>query len=493
MCFRPIWTSLTSIIEEFIVVFLPQVWLLYSMTMENTPHLLLVDDDAATRLLLERFCKDQPFTVALASSGEQALQRYQEKRANLVITDLQMPDMSGEKVLQNIKKLNPDTGVLIMTQYASIEDAVRILQLGADDYITKPINKDTFLHRLGLALDRVSLNQELAALKKAVARSSRTTIIGQSPAIFNLHQKISVAADSNAAVVVYGESGTGKELVASNIHSQSKRSGKAFVTVNCGSIPDTLIESELFGYKRGAFTDAHQDTPGLVEEAEGGTLFLDEIGDISAPVQVKLLRFLQSKEYKPLGVAKARTADVRIVAATNRNLEKLVQEGTFREDLFFRLNVIPLNVPPLRHRKEDITLLTAFFLERYQQIHGREDVQLPRSILNELTCYDWPGNVRELENKIQQWVVLSRDGLLDGFDLLQTKQQSGEHVFQGTYKEEKQQLIKHFEQRYVAHLLNRAKGNLSQAAKLAGLDRKNFWVMAKKHALWPQNTEQGHG
>lgn len=452
---------------------------------KRIPHLLLVDDDAATRYLMGIFCKEQEFTVSMAQNGTEALALFRKKPADVVVTDLHMPDMSGERVLAEIKNESFNTRVLIMTQYASIEEAVRFLKLGADDYITKPVTKDVFLHRTGLALERVFMAQELTELKKSVEASASRKIIGQSPSILALLRQLQVAAQSEASVVIFGESGTGKEMVASRIHELSRRNSKAFIIVNCGSIPDTLLESELFGYKRGAFTDAHRDSPGLVEAAEGGTLFLDEIGELSPAVQVKFLRFLQSKEYKPLGVAKPRNADVRIVAATNRDLEALVADNLFREDLFFRLNVIPLTVPPLRDRKNDALLLAAFFLDRYQKEHGKRDLQFSAEAILQIKQYAWPGNVRELENKVQQMVVLATGPVLHELPLSTSRLPPQDIEYSGSFKEEKQRVLAGFERTFVQQMLDQAGGNLSQAARMARLDRKNFWLLAKRHALWP--------
>jgi DNA-binding NtrC family response regulator len=462
------------------------------MFSKRRPHILLVDDDGATRYLLGLFCKTRNFKASAAKNGKEALSIFRNNTVDLVVTDLQMPDMDGEHVLREIKNESPDTGVLIMTQWASVEEAVRLLRLGADDYITKPITEDVFLHRTELALERSSLNRELDDLKQTIAASSTNRLIGQSPAISSLKSDIGVAAQSEASVVILGESGTGKELVASNIHTLSRRNDEPFVIVNCGSIPDTLLESELFGYKRGAFTDAHRDTPGLVEAAEGGTLFLDEVGEISLAVQVKLLRFLQSKEYKPLGLAKPRTANVRIVAATNRNLQDRVAGGFFREDLYYRLNVIPLHVPPLRERKNDIPLLAAFFLDRYKNEHGKEKMSLSLNAFEQLKRHPWPGNVRELENKIQQLVVLTSASTIDYISFGANKGSANDVEYIGSFKEEKKEIIAQFERHFVRQLLDRANGNLSQAAKMAQLDRKNFWVLAKRHALWPISGRAEH-
>lgn len=449
-------------------------------------HVLIVDDDATTRYLLQLFSRGQDFTASFASTGREAIKRFAMGDIDLVITDVRMPDISGEYVLGEIKSHSPNTPVLIMTAHGSIDDAVRFLKEGAHDYIQKPISREVFLHRIRAALDRLALTRELEALRASVTEE-KGKIIGQTAALTTLLQRLPMTAQTDASVVIYGESGTGKELVAERIHELSKRKARAFITVNCGALADTLLESELFGYKRGAFTDAHRDTPGLVEEAEGGTLFLDEIGEVSPAVQVKLLRFLQAKEYKALGSPKVKTANVRIVAATNRDLRQMVDQGLFREDLYYRLNVVPLTVPPLRDRRNDIPLLATYFLNKFRRDYDKSVKSFHPDVMAALTRHDWPGNVRELENKVQQMVVLSSGDIVEHLH----PEQSTPNVPQiqtttDNFRTAKKQMVENFERDYVTHLLARTQGNLSEAARIAGMDRKNFWVMAKKYGLRTQ-------
>jgi DNA-binding NtrC family response regulator len=309
-----------------------------------------------------------------------------------------------------------------------------------------------------------------------------TTIIGGTPAIESLLRRLPMLAQTDATVLITGESGTGKEVFARRVHELSLRRERRFVAVNCGAIADTLLESELFGYKRGAFTDAAKDTIGLVTEAEGGTLFLDEIGEVSHAVQVKLLRFLQSKEYKPLGSPKTERADVRIVAATNRDLKQQVALGAFREDLFYRLNIVPLAVPPLRDRRADIVPLAQHFLRVFAREHRRRATSFSPEVLARLSAYDWPGNVRELENRVQQLVVMSDSAIIKGDGVEQALPPS----VGGAFKLEKQRVIEEFERAYVARLLNDTRGNISEAARIAGLDRKSFWQLARRHGAQGQ-------
>ncbi|NOZ86210.1 MAG: sigma-54-dependent Fis family transcriptional regulator [Deltaproteobacteria bacterium] len=483
---------------------------------------LVVDDDSNTRYLIQVFCKDMSIDIVFASDGIEALDLIQGGNINLVVTDQRMPRMDGEQLLVRIKELNPEIPVLIMTSYGTIENAVKVFQLGAYDYITKPLEKEVFCSRLNNAIDKLKLTEEITSLRHNLKeRSGLNHILGRSKVMLDIIDKIPVIAKTEASVVIYGESGTGKELVARAIHDLSPRATAPFVTVNCGALPDTLLESELFGYKKGAFTDARQDTPGLVTSANGGTLFLDEIGEASLNVQVKLLRFLQVKEYKPLGSTKTLKADVRIVTATNRDLKKSIEEGGFREDLYYRLNIIPIHLPPLRERKVDIPLLANHFLKRFAKIANRNMADFSPLAMQKLVTYSWPGNIRELENKVQQMVILSEtDRILpehvnpgeeeiylipaaqgetashDNTQKTENEPQEldlltrafvlgGEDNLEraGNFKQEKRKVIESFEKIYLKTLLRRNNGNISRAAREAEMPRKNFWQKMKQYNI----------
>lgn len=452
-------------------------------------NVLIVDDDPTIRQVLALFCQDEDFTPVFVSTSAEAIERFSVGDIDVVVTDVRLPDANGEVVLDEVKIASGETPVLIMTAHGSVDDAVRFLQRGADDYIQKPITREVFIHRIKVALERVALSRELLALRASVTES-RGKIIGNTPAIEKLLRRLPMTAQTDASVVIFGESGTGKELVAERIHELSKRNQGAFVTVNCGALSDNLLESELFGYKRGAFTDAHRDTPGLVEEAEGGTLFLDEIGEVSLTVQVKLLRFLQLKEFKALGSPKVRKADVRIVAATNRDLRRMVEEGTFREDLYYRLNVVPLTVPPLRERQSDVPLLATHFLNKYRHEFSKDIRGFSTEVMTALCTHSWPGNVRELENKVQQLVVLATGPWIDQVDPTQDSADEHRDAPERNFQTEKKRVIETFERDYVRRVLQRTDGNLSAAARVAGIDRKNLWTMAKKYGL---RTEKKRG
>jgi DNA-binding NtrC family response regulator len=444
---------------------------------------LIADDDAQTRRLLELYCRAERFDAVFADSGRAALARFSQVDIDVVVTDVLMPDVSGEQVLEQVKKQSPDTPVLIMTAQPTIDDAVRFLKRGADDYITKPVTAEVFSHRLRGLLDRVRLSREVKELRASMQASGETLIIGNTPALNSLLRRLPMTAQTDATVLVTGESGTGKELFARRIHELSRRKSKRFVAVNCGALSDTLLESELFGYKRGAFTDAHRDTPGLVEEADGGTLFLDEIGEVSLAVQVKLLRFLQSKEYKALGSPKPQHADVRIIAATNRDLKQMVGDGTFREDLYYRLNIVPIQVPPLRERKADVPVLASYFLNHFRRLYDKDVKGFSSTALAQLQAYGWPGNVRELENRVQQLVVLATEPIIHDIDLGSDNTLPAAPERLGTFRDEKKRVVSEFERDYLRRALERADGNMSEAARIAGIDRKNFWVLARRHGL----------
>ena len=444
--------------------------------------ILVVDDDRTALEMVRAFCKDMPYGLEFATNGREALDFLRSKPVNLVVTDVRMPEMDGEDLLSAIKKENPQIPVIVMTSYGSIDGAVHFIKAGANDYINKPLTKEDFLHRLNQVIGSLRMSEEIAELRSKLQRAERKVeLIGNSTAMRRVMEQVYSIAQTDASVVIYGESGTGKELVAKTIHQFSRRADMPFVPVNCGALPETLLESELFGYKRGAFTDATTDYPGLVVEANKGTLFLDEVGEMSPKVQVKLLRFLQDKEVRPLGSTKSVKADVRIVAATNRDLKAAIQQGEFREDLFYRLNIVPISIPPLRERKEDIPLLANYFLRKFAKEFGKDVKEISPLALQRLVGYNWPGNVRELENKIQQVVVMAHSSVIRPEDI-----DAPSHL--ASFKEEKRKIVTEFEVSYISKMLALHGGNISRAAKAAGMDRKNFWQLMKKHGIDPSEV-----
>jgi DNA-binding NtrC family response regulator len=375
--------------------------------MKDRAAILLIDDEEGSRQALMLLLKGS-YNVTGAASGHEARQRLAAEKFDVVITDLRLPDCSGIDLLKQIKSYHPATEVILITGHASAETAVSAMKEGAYDYITKPLNMEELRIILAKALEKRRLLSENIYLKKQLREKyGFANIIGNSPAMQNVFRLMQRIIKTDSTVLIMGESGTGKEIVAKSIHFNSPRQDRPFVAVHCGAIPETLLESELFGHAKGAFTGAHKEKIGKFESANHGTIFLDEIGTMPLHLQIKLLRVLQEQEIERVGSNSTVKLDVRIIAATNLSLENEVRNGRFREDLFYRLNVIPLIVPPLRDRKEDIVLLARFFLSKYCAEMKRPPIAISRQALEAMEMYDWPGNVRELENAVERLVALA--------------------------------------------------------------------------------------
>ena len=377
-------------------------------------HILVVDDEEDLCYLLEKVLRREGYQVAYATSGEAALEHLESNRPRLIITDLRMPGIDGLELLRRVKVTLGDVTVLVMTAHGTVDTAVEAMKLGAFDYLTKPFKLDEIKLVVRRALEREAAQAAGVPVRADAAPEGLAGMVGNGEKMEELFRLVRQAAPSEAGILIRGETGTGKELVARAIHLASPRRGGPFVKVNCAALPESLLESELFGHEKGSFTGAANRRPGRFELAGGGTLFLDEIGDIPSSTQVRLLRVLQEKEFERVGGAQTIEADVRIVSATHRNLEKAVQEGAFREDLYYRLNVIPLYLPPLRERRDDIPPLIDHFLRRYDPSGNKK---LTPETVTRLSRYDWPGNVRELENLIQRLVVLSTTDVIKSSDL----------------------------------------------------------------------------
>ena len=370
-------------------------------------RILIVDDEASMLELLEIMLAKEGYAVAAARSGAEAIQQLGQEPFDLVITDVQMPDVSGIEVLRKAREATPDAAVIMITAFGSAESAVEAMKEGAYDYVTKPFKVDEITLVIKNALERRNLSRENLLLKKELkTRYNFSNIIGSSAEMLKVYNLIQRVAATRTNVLIVGESGTGKELVAKAIHYNSPRKDKPFVTINCGAIPESLMESELFGHKKGSFTGAVANKLGLFEVANEGTVFLDEIGELTPPIQVKLLRAIQERTFKPVGSTEDITVDVRIISATNKELEKEVAAGHFREDLFYRLNVIQIKLPPLRDRRDDIPILAQHFLEKYAKELGKDIRKISAEALTLLGGYGFPGNVRELENIIERSVAL---------------------------------------------------------------------------------------
>jgi two-component system NtrC family response regulator len=368
-------------------------------------RILVIDDDASLRRVLEYHLSSAGYDTLAASTGEEGLSLFMQSRPDLIITDMNMPGISGLQLLSSVKEQSPEALVIIITAFGSVDVAVEAMKAGAYDYITKPFNRDELLLIVDKALRFAGLTEENRRLKNELAGRSVRTLVGTSPAMEKVFQVVAKVADTDASVLITGESGTGKELVARALHEQSSRRSGPFVTINCAAIPRDLLESELFGHVKGAFTGAVKDKTGKLELADGGTIFLDEVGELPLELQPKLLRVLQEREVEPVGGVKSRKLDLRVVAATNIDIDKSLADGTLREDLYYRLAVIPLHLPPLRERKEDIPLLVRFFCARL----GHDQVTFAADAMEALTHYDWPGNVRELENAVER-ILIMRSG-----------------------------------------------------------------------------------
>ncbi|QEM67185.1 sigma-54-dependent Fis family transcriptional regulator [Geobacter sp. FeAm09] len=379
-----------------------------------TPKILIIDDDTSLRRVLEYNLQEAGYQVVAAASGEEGLRLFADEAPALVITDMKMPGMDGLQVLKAVKERSPETLVMIITAFGTVDIAVEAMKLGAYDYITKPFNRDELRLTVGKALQFTGLAAENKRLKDQLAdRSDFRTIVGASRQMERVFDIVRKVADSEAAVLITGESGTGKELVARSIHAHSGRKDAPFVAINCAAIPRDLLESELFGHVKGAFTGAVKDKTGRFQLAEGGTLFLDEVGELPLELQPKLLRALQEKVVEPVGGTRAHKLDVRLVAATNLDMEKALSEGTFREDLYYRLSVIPIHLPPLRERPDDIPLLLRYFCAK----HGSTQVTFDRPALDTLVHYGWPGNVRELENTVERLLIMRNGDTITPEDL----------------------------------------------------------------------------
>jgi len=379
----------------------------------NSPQILVVDDELSMRELLEYMFTKEGYKVTCADTGRGAIELLKKNNYDLLLCDIRLGDITGLDVLRASKKKNPDTVVIMISAYATTETAVEAMNMGAYDYVPKPFDKDELMQTVEKALDLRTLEDEKKILDDALKKNLHFgMIVGSSPAMRHIYKLIRQVAATKTNVLITGESGTGKELIAQAIHKESDRTDHPFQVINCGGIPETLMESELFGHKKGSFTGATQDKKGLFENAHKGTVFLDEIGELSMPIQVKLLRAVQEKVFKPVGGNEDISVDIRIISATNKDLEKEVIAGNFREDLFYRLNVIELKVPPLRERKADLRALAQHFLEKYSTEMGKEITKFSSYALDLLNKYDFPGNIRELENLLERSVALSTTNII---------------------------------------------------------------------------------
>ena len=447
-------------------------------------NILIVEDEKSQREMLSGFLSKEGHAVREAENGEQAVAAVREGTFDLLLLDYKMPGMNGLEVLKEVKQINPDIDVIMMTAFGTIETAVRAMKAGAADYITKPVDLDELLLHLNRLSERRVLLRENEILRQELRDKGVTAdqIISRSTEMEHLVNMAGRIASSRATILIQGESGTGKELLARLVHQLSPRSDRPMIAVNCGAIPETLLEAELFGHEKGAFTGAAGRRIGRFEEADGSTLFLDEVGELTPSVQVKLLRFLQEREFQRLGGNQTIRADVRVISATNRDLELKVREGAFREDLYYRLNVVVMSIPPLRERKADIPLLVDYFLKRYARDNGKAIDGLSREAKDLILKYDYPGNVRELENIIERAVVIAR-GRIITVDDLPFRDRSKPAEAKGPEGQAMKNAMEALERRLVEEAMQETQGNQSRAADLLGISERMLRYKLKKYSL----------
>jgi DNA-binding NtrC family response regulator len=451
--------------------------------MEFLPKILIVDDDKSMRFFLAEAMKKEGYVFDVAADGKEALEKLEKGRFQIVLMDIKMPQMNGFLVLEKIKAMDPYLLVIMMTAYGSQKVAIAAIQKGAYDYFTKPFDLNEMRVVIKRAMEKSRLQQEIFDLQSRLeAESNPGIIIGTSPAMQPVFDLIAKVAASDVTVLITGESGTGKELVARAIHKRSERRNEPFVTVNCCAIPENLLEAELFGHEKGAFTGAHQQRHGKFELAHQGTIFLDEIGDMSLSMQTKILRVLQEKEIEPVGGSGPIKVDLRLLAATHRNLQAAIENGSFREDLYFRLNVVNIPLPPLRERTEDLKDLTDYFIKKYNQRFQKTVKGLTERAKKLLLSYHWPGNVRELENLIQRTIVLTEeqelsDELIGGF----LKRETDDAI--GSLKEKVGKSSDEIEKRTILEALGETGWRREETAKRLKISRKNLYNKIKKYGL----------
>jgi len=457
----------------------------------QTAYMLLVDDEEDLRMTLQETLEDANYHVTTAANAMRAREAMSQGKYDVAVLDIRLPDGSGIDLLQEFQAVDPDMGIILMTGYSEVNTAVEAVRLGADDFLKKPFDLGELLLRIEELMKKRQLKQEHLTLKKKVAADIGSELLmGQCASICKIRETAKLLGDSDSTVLITGESGTGKEVLANLLHASGSRAGKPFVSINCGAIPEELLESELFGHVKGAFTGAVRARPGRFEVANGGTIFLDEIGDMSAKLQVKLLRVLQERCFEPVGSHQSIHADVRVVAATHRDLEEEIEAGRFREDLFYRLNVIPLQLPALRERGEDSLLLAEHFMALFNakkktSIRGFDDVAKQAFLL-----YQWPGNVRELQNLIERIATLKRDGEVTLDDLPSRMLNEGQRAMQGFRIDIAEHdnldfkgIVDEFESHLIISALKRCGWNKNQAAKFLSMNRTTLVEKIKKKGL----------
>ena len=456
--------------------------------MHKIPDILIIDDEPLMRISISDALKSEGYNTLSAASGSEGLKAVKDNSYDVVITDLKLPEVDGLQILKACRQFSPGTKVLMITAYASVETAVEAMKQGAYDYITKPFSMDELILTVRRLIEIKDIEDENVYLKEKIEEKyDFSGIIGRSEKMQDVFEKIKIIAPTDTTVLINGESGTGKELVANAIHYNSPRKNEAFIKVSCAALPETLLEAELFGHEKGAFTGALKQKKGRFELAHKGTLFLDEIGEITQAVQVKLLRVLQEQEFERLGGTSTISIDVRIICATQRDLKKEVQKGTFREDLYYMLNVVPVYLPPLRDRKEDILLLVDHFISLCSKQMNKPVRGFSLEAKELLLKYNFPGNVRELENAVKRSATLSRNKEIQPWDLPEdicSRCMEGLKVGEGLgYSETLPAALSVFEKQYIMRVLEETKGNKTLASKMLGISRKTLWEKCKLYGL----------
>jgi DNA-binding NtrC family response regulator len=444
----------------------------------SEPSILVVDDEIAAQRALIQALKREKYHVEGATSATEALRKLTEKNYDLVITDIRMERMDGMELMRQVRARWPDTLVIVMTAFASIDTAIRSIHEGAYDYLSKPYEVDDLRLTVRRALEQSRLVRENLELRQSIVEETDQGVemIGMSPQMIEVYKMIARVAPTGATVLIEGESGSGKELVARAIHANSERAAFPFIALNCGAVSETLLETEMFGHVKGAFTGASYAKQGMFESANRGTVFLDEISETSANMQTKLLRVIEEREVQRVGSMERTAVDIRIIAATNRSLRKLVLEGAFREDLFYRLNVVNITVPPLRERMADLPLLFDHFLKRHSRRIGRRVAAHPE-VVEMLSSHGWPGNVRELENMVERAIALNTSGMLTAADFgeYMTKKETRSALFSGDLVS-----LEEIERQYIGHVIERCSGNMSRAAEVLQIDRRTLYRMMER-------------
>jgi DNA-binding NtrC family response regulator len=450
--------------------------------MENA-RIMVIDDEESMCRFMQIMLQKEGYDVTSTVSSKEALEEMKSKDYDLVIADLMMPEMNGLELLSRAKSIHPDVNFIVMTAYASVDTAIEALKKGAFDYITKPFKVDEIKIAIKKSLTQKRITEENVNLKRQLKKEyGLQSLIGNSPEMFQLKKLVERIADTDSTVLIRGESGTGKELVAKAIHQLSSRAGKPFVTINCAALPETLLESELFGHVKGSFTGAIKDKDGLFKVADGGIFFMDEIGVTSPAIQVKLLRVLEERQFTPVGGTKPVEVDVRLITATNANLEEEVKLGNFRSDLYYRLNVIPIYIPPLRERKGDTELLIKFFIKKYCDKQGIEEKEITQNTVDLMTSYSWPGNVRELENTIERAVILSTGKTID-LNLL--PQNIVENKPLGLVQSSQPELptLESIEKAYIFWVLSQTGWQKTKASQILGIDASTLYRKIERYNL----------